>query len=93
MNVTFADGRELMSAEFLMSEAYAISHTHRLSNRRVPKWCVEDPNDVGATQAGVFNILSRTFEHNGIKVRLGYRMGHAQLTVAEYDVFLTGQLL
>jgi hypothetical protein len=30
MNVTFADGRELMSAECFMSEAYAISPTHRL---------------------------------------------------------------
>jgi hypothetical protein len=28
INVTFADGRELMSAECLTSEAYAISPTH-----------------------------------------------------------------
>ena len=93
MNVTFADGRELMSARVLRPRRTPSHPTHRRRTGRLSKWCVEDPNDGGATQAGFFNILSRTFEHNGIKVRLGYRMRHAQLTVSEYDVFLTGQLL
>ena len=45
------------------------------------------------TRAGVFNILSRAFEHDRIKIGFGHRVWQPQLPVPEYDVFLTRELL
>ena len=59
MSVTFAGGREMVSAQCLTGEAYAIITRPPIAcmNRRLPCWYVEALSDARTTLEGFCSVL------------------------------------